>query len=83
MRTKHILAAVSFAALALCDNENHEAPEAKNQPEGAAYVAMLPDRPDTTIRGNITAVTSPNQKGVVFSLDMEGLPLEGGPFRKS
>lgn len=83
MYTKHILATVSFAVLALCNNQDHVAAEAKNQPEGAAYVAMLPNRPDTTIRGNITAVTSPDGKGVVFSLDMTGLPLEGGPFRKS
>lgn len=83
MRTRHVLAAFSLIALAACDNENHEAPVADNQPEGAAYLAVLPDKPETTIRGNITAVTAPDLRGVVFSVAMEGLPTEGGPFRKS
>ena len=81
MLRRALFSSLALAAFARADNQNHEAPVTENNPEGAAFVAMFPNRPDTTIRGNITAVTAPGGLGVQFAVDIEGLPMEGGPFR--
>lgn len=81
MLVRTIFSSIAIATIARADNQNHNAPIATNNPEGAAFVAMLPNRQDTTIRGNITAITASDGKGVQFALDIEGLPMEGGPFR--
>ncbi|KAF2093042.1 Cu,Zn superoxide dismutase-like protein, partial [Rhizodiscina lignyota] len=80
MLVQTIFSALAAATIATAANQNHTASIANDNPAGAAYMARLPDRPDTTIRGNITAVTDPDGNGVLFAVDLEGLPMEGGPF---
>lgn len=54
------------------------APQISDSPEGASYVATLPEK--GTVRGSIIGVSGPNGKGTKFSIAVSGLPAEGGPF---
>ncbi|KAF2276073.1 uncharacterized protein EI97DRAFT_433486 [Westerdykella ornata] len=54
------------------------APVASNSPEGASYVATLPEK--GTVRGSITGISGPNGEGTKFQISVSGLPAEGGPF---
>ncbi|KAH8891011.1 hypothetical protein GQ53DRAFT_594109, partial [Thozetella sp. PMI_491] len=60
----------------------------ENNPPGVAYKAVLPDEafdkdafPDGgNVKGEITAVASPNGIGVRVKVRFSNLPKEGGPF---
>jgi hypothetical protein len=47
-------------------------------PKGAAYIAEISTG---TIKGSVVAINSDRQ-GTGFAVNLEGLPLEGGPFSK-
>jgi len=49
-------------------------------PAGASYIALLPNSPLTTVRGSLTAITSPSNFGIDVALTLSGLPTEDGPF---
>ncbi|KAK3078813.1 hypothetical protein LTS18_006558 [Coniosporium uncinatum] len=49
-------------------------------PAGASYIALLPNSPLNTVRGSLTAITSPSNSGIDVALTLSGLPTEGGPF---
>ncbi|KAF2034927.1 Cu,Zn superoxide dismutase-like protein, partial [Setomelanomma holmii] len=56
------------------------APKVTGNPAGASYVATLPIKEGSPIRGSISAVTAPDGVGVKFSVSFSGLPATGGPF---
>jgi hypothetical protein len=56
------------------------APKVTGSPIGASYVATLPAKEGSPLRGAITAVSSPDGVGVLFSVSFSGLPATGGPF---
>jgi len=55
----------------------------ENNPAGASYIASLPEKAGTSLRGYVLATSGANGKGVNFAVNLVGLPSEGGPFRKS
>jgi hypothetical protein len=56
------------------------APQITDSPAGASYVATLPVKEGSSIRGSVAAVSGPDGKGVKFSVSFSGLPATGGPF---
>jgi len=56
------------------------APKVTGNPAGASYVATLPVKEGSPLRGSIHAVTAPDGVGVKFSVSFSGLPATGGPF---
>jgi len=51
-----------------------------NNPEGAYYIAVLPNLENTNIRGAVVASTTPDRTGVSFQVTLNGFPTDGGPF---
>jgi hypothetical protein len=59
-----------------------------NNPQGVVYQATFPDTPffkaaypdGGNIKGTLTAVASPDGKGVIFKFNWTNLPKKGGPF---
>lgn len=49
-------------------------------PIGAQYLAKLPDRNDTTVRGAVVVNTNSNGTGADVQVSISGLPNDGGPF---
>ena len=56
------------------------APKVTGNPAGASYVAVLPQKAGSSLRGSISASTSDDGNGVKFSVSFSGLPDSGGPF---
>jgi hypothetical protein len=56
------------------------APVETSSPAGASYLATLPVKEGSPLRGAISAVSAPNGAGVKFSVSFSGLPATGGPF---
>ena len=55
----------------------------EGNPAGVSYVATLPDRDDTNIRGSVVGTSNSNGTGVIFQISLSGLPDASlGPFRK-
>lgn len=61
---------------------SNEAPIVMNNPIGRQYIAMLPNRTDTTVRGAVAVNTNSNGTGGVVQVSISGLPAMGGPFSK-
>lgn len=55
-----------------------DAAQITNNPPGASYVAVL----EGPVTGEVTATSAATGKGVFFSVTVNGLPTEGGPFGK-
>lgn len=53
-----------------------DAAQIANNPPGASYIAVFEGR----VTGEVTAESAATGKGVVFSVTVNGLPKEGGPF---
>jgi hypothetical protein len=51
-----------------------------DNPVGAVYVATLPEKPNSTVRGSISASANHDGVGVTFNVDFWGFPQAGGPF---
>jgi len=56
------------------------APIVTGNPIGSQYLAKLPDRNDTTVRGAVVINTSPDGTGGNVQVSISGLPGDGGPF---
>lgn len=55
----------------------------ENNPAGVSYVATLPERNTTDIRGSVVATSNSNGTGVNFQISLSGLPDPTlGPFSK-
>ena len=75
------LAFSGFAAMAAAQTGVFpSAPVQSGNPLGASYVAVLPNKPSTNVRGSIVASTAPGGVGVSFAVSLSGLPSSGGPF---
>lgn len=57
-----------------------DAPVVENNPIGAQYIAVLPDKNDTTVRGAVAISTNSNGTGASVQVSISGLPATGGPF---
>lgn len=57
-----------------------DAPVVQNNPVGTKYIAKLPDKNDTSVRGAVVVETSGNGTGVNVEVSISGLPASGGPF---
>lgn len=56
----------------------------QNNPVGVTYTATLPNSNTTGIRGYVSGTSNANGTGVVFNVNIYGLPSAAlGPFRKS
>lgn len=69
-----LLASLSATALA------SDAQVVSGNPIGAQYMAKLPDRNDTTVRGTIVINTNSNGTGANVQVSFSGFPDVGGPF---
>lgn len=58
------------------------APVVQDNPIGTQYIAMLPDKNDTTVRGAVAINTNANGTGANVQVSISGLPATGGPFSK-
>jgi hypothetical protein len=79
-----IIASTLFSAIALAQATGKlgDAAITTNNPAGASYQAVLPDRPTTNIRGQITGTSNANGTGVVWNVNFYGFPDPSlGPFR--
>ena len=56
-----------------------DAAQITNNPPGASYIAVFEGR----VTGEVTAESAATGKGVLFSVTVNGLPKEGGPFGMS
>jgi len=59
-----------------------DAPVVSENPTGCRYLAKLPDRNDTTVRGAVIVTTNSNGTGADVQVSISGLPSDGGPFGK-
>ncbi|KAF1953333.1 Cu,Zn superoxide dismutase-like protein [Byssothecium circinans] len=78
MRSFTILSVLAAATAASAQTTS--APIIAENPAGAIFVAELPDKKTTTVRGSIQIGSAVDGKGVEVSLSINGLPKEGGPF---
>ena len=60
-----------------------DAPVVQNNPIGTKYIAKLPDKNDTSVRGAVVVETSGNGTGVNVEVSVSGLPSSGGPFSET
>ncbi|ORY09197.1 superoxide dismutase [Clohesyomyces aquaticus] len=51
-----------------------------NNPPGARYTAMFKGKGMNSTKGVVTAVSGKDGKGVSFTLMLQGLPKDGGPY---
>ncbi|EHL03381.1 Cu,Zn superoxide dismutase-like protein [Glarea lozoyensis ATCC 20868] len=58
-----------------------------NNPPGATYLAVLPEKqffnpsdPRGNVKGSVSATASPDGIGVVYSVSLSNFPTSGGPF---
>lgn len=56
------------------------APVVNNNPAGVQYVAVLPDKNDTTVRGTVQVSSAPNGTGVSIQVSINGMSPQGGPY---
>ena len=59
----------------------------ENNPAGATYIAVLPEKgffmpndPHGNVKGSVSATASPDGVGVVYSVMVSNFPTSGGPF---
>jgi hypothetical protein len=57
-----------------------DAPVVQDNPTGAQYIAKLPDKTNTSVRGAVVVATSANGTGTSVQVSISGLPATGGPF---
>ncbi|KAI9664427.1 MAG: hypothetical protein M1829_005820 [Trizodia sp. TS-e1964] len=82
MRSSAIISTLSCFVLAAqaTTGQLGDAAVVTTNPVGATYVAVLPKKLSTNLRGTVTASTYGNGTGVYFKVQVSGLPLAGGPF---
>ena len=78
MRTQSILSVLAVATAVAAQTQS--APVVAQNPVGAQYIAELPDKKTTTLRGSVQIQSSSDGKGVDVSVAVSALPAEGGPF---
>jgi hypothetical protein len=75
-----------FAVCAFAQNQTTgklgDAVVVGNNPPMASYIAHFSRSDMSKLKGKVTAISGKDGKGVNFSLTVQGLPKEGGPFSK-
>ncbi|KAF2131736.1 Cu,Zn superoxide dismutase-like protein [Dothidotthia symphoricarpi CBS 119687] len=74
-----VLAAAS-AAVSAQSSTIVPAPVVTGNHMGPKYIATLPEKEGSTVRGSIAAMPATDGTGVKFDVSISGLPAEGGPF---
>jgi len=72
-----------YAAASQMTGKLGDAMAIMNNPPGATYNAMLKGGPVSMAMGEVTAMSGPGGRGVMFNLTLMGLPMTGGPYSKS
>lgn len=80
MRTSTFAILAAATAVSAQSSTVTPAPVVTGNPAGAQYVATLPVKAGSSIRGSVLGQTGPNGVGVKFSVSFSGLPETGGPF---
>jgi hypothetical protein len=75
-----VLTLIAAASAVSAQSSTVPAPQITDSPAGASYVATLPIKEGSPLRGSVAAVSAPDGKGVKFSVSFSGLPATGGPF---
>lgn len=57
-----------------------DAPVVQDNPNGTQYIAKLPDKSDSSVRGAVVVEASANGTGANVQVSISGLPATGGPF---
>ena len=85
MKTSVVASSLLLAvALAQTTGQLGDAAVVNNNPAGVSYQAVLPERTNTNIRGQITGTSNANGTGVQWNLNLYGFPDASlGPFCKS
>lgn len=76
MRTSSLLPLLAAATAASAQS----APVVQGNPVGAQYLAELPNKTTTTVRGSVQIQSAADGKGVDVSVAISGLPKGSGPF---
>ena len=77
--TSIILSAITLAAAQnITTGKLGDAAQITNNSLGSSYIAVF----EGLVTGEVTATSAATGKGVVFSVTVNGLPTEGGPFGK-
>jgi hypothetical protein len=82
MRSSAVLSILSVLAAANAQTATGKLGDAlvvKDNPIDTTYVASLPD--NGLVRGSVSAVAASNGTGVSFTVNFQGLPASGGPYR--
>jgi hypothetical protein len=79
MRTS-VLSLLAAASVVSAQSSTVPAPKVTGNPVGATYVATLPIKEGSPLRGAIVAESGPDGAGVKFKVAFSGLPATGGPF---
>lgn len=58
------------------------APVTSINPPSVQYIAVLPDKNDTLVRGAVQVNSNANGTGVTVQVSVSGLPAQGGPYSK-
>lgn len=74
------IVSVLAAASVVSAQASTSAPVITGNPAGVSYVATLPEKAGSALRGSLSATSAVDGTGVNFKLSISGLPAEGGPF---
>lgn len=69
-----------LAAASAVSAQTQPAPKTTGNPAGASYLATLPIKEGSSLRGSIAAESGPDGTGVRFKVSFSGVPTAGGPF---
>ncbi|KAF1915112.1 superoxide dismutase [Ampelomyces quisqualis] len=76
-----VFAFLAAASVVSAQSSTIPAPQITDSPSGAgAYIATLPEKAGSTVRGSISAESAADGKGVKFFVSFSGIPETGGPF---
>lgn len=59
-----------------------DAPVVEGNPIGTQYIAVLPDKNNTSVRGAVAINTNSNGTGANVQVSISGLPAKDGPYSK-
>jgi hypothetical protein len=76
------LVTLTLALLASTTAWATDAPEVKNNPIGAQYLAEFPATGDQGVIASFAVASLADGSAVSFTININGAPFSGGPFRK-
>lgn len=73
---------LAFALLASSRAWATDAPQVANNPIGAQYLAEFPATGNQGVIASFAVASLPDGSAVSFTINVNGDPFDGGPFRK-